>query len=159
MMGAGRMGAGAAGPDDGGVPTPRDLRRVAAVALVLGVPFAVAWLVGDLSTTAATDPDYAIRPPDIPAPVGQLLGALSLALVVAASAALAWSWHRDPPQPGLLSVLLPFVALGAICGFAWRVTTAAVIGANIGTGLVVMFGCPFVVGLLILSGVSAWARR
>lgn len=140
---------------------PRRMRKIAAVVLVLAVPFAVAWVIGE---TTITDVDlryvdYVIRPPDIPAAVELVVGALSAVLVATASAALAWSWHQDPPDPGFLSVLLPLVILGVVLGLAYRILTAAVIGANIGAGLLFLFGGPFMLGLAIWAGISAWLRR
>ncbi|HEV2069935.1 MAG TPA: hypothetical protein VGR26_09090 [Acidimicrobiales bacterium] len=143
------------------MPEPRKMRSIAAVVLVLALPFAVAWAIGE-TTITNVDPkyvDYVVRPPNIPEAVEQVTGALSAVLVVAATAALAWSWKRDPPDPGFLSVLLPLVVVGAILGLGWRVMTAAVIGANIGASLLVLFGSPVILALLILAGVSAWLRR
>lgn len=143
------------------MPEPRKMRTIAAVVLVLAVPFAVAWVIGE-TTITNVDPkyvDYVVRPPDIPVAVELIIGALSTALVVAATAALAWSWKLDPPDPGFLSVLVPLVVVGAILGLGWRIMTAAVIGANIGAGILVLFGSPVILGLLILAGVSAWLRR
>lgn len=125
------------------------------------MPIAVARVVGE-TTITDVDPrfvEYVVRPPDIPVGVELALGSLSAVLVGAATAALAWSWSREPPEPGFLSVLLPLVALGAILGFGWRVMTAAVIGANIGAVLLVVFGSPVVLGLVIWAGVAAWLRR
>lgn len=133
-------------------------RRVAAFVLVLTTPFAVALLVGDLSTTTNPNPDYALRPPDLPAAVEQGIGVLSLVLALVSTAVLTETWRRDPPLPGFLSVLLPLVAVGAMLGLAWRVMTAAVIGANIGAGLLFVVGTPMVIALLIVAGVSALTR-
>lgn len=47
------------------------------------------------------------------------------------------------------SVLVPLMAAGFITGAGWRVMTAGVIGANIGAGLVVLFGSPLVAALLV----------
>lgn len=58
-----------------------------------------------------------------------------------------------------LSVLVPLVVVGAILGLGWRIMMTAVIGANIGAGILVLFGSPVILGLLILAGVSAWLRR
>jgi hypothetical protein len=41
------------------------------------------------------------------------------------------------------------MAAGFITGAGWRVMTAGVIGANIGAGLVVLFGSPLVAALLV----------
>ena len=138
-------------------PTTR--RRIAATVLVLAVPFAVAFLIGDLSTTDVADPDYVIRPPDVPDAVGWAFGVTSLVLVVASTAWLVQAWRREPPQPGFLSVLVPLLLLGVIVGAVWRVFTAAVIGANIGAGILMLFGWPIVVALVAFTGISAWVRR
>ncbi len=138
---------------------PSVLRRIAATVLVLAVPFAVAFLIGDLSTTDVADPDYVIRPPDVPDVVGQALGMASLVLVVASTGMLVQAWRRGPPQPGFLSVLVPLLLLGVIGGAVWRVFTAAVIGANIGAGILMLFGWPIVLALVAFTGISAWVRR
>lgn len=87
------------------------------------------------------------------------VGALGLVVVVASVGVIAWSWRRARPEPGLLPVLLPPAAIGMISGFTWRVMTAAVIGANIGAGLLVMGGTPVVLALAVLALVSACTRR
>ncbi|MDQ3570584.1 MAG: hypothetical protein M3396_08185 [Actinomycetota bacterium] len=138
---------------------PSSVRNLGAVVLVVAFPVAVAWVIGDLSTTDDPRPDYAIRPPDIPPAMEHALGAFSLVAVVASTAALVWAWRREPPRPGWLSVLVPLVVAGAIAGLGWRVMTAGVIGANIGAGLTVLFGTPVVIALIILACVSAWRRR
>lgn len=145
--------------DDGEVTNPSSARNVAAVVLVLAVPVAVASLVGDLSETNDPRPDYVIRPPEIPIALGLTLAALSVLLVIVSTAVIVSSWRWERPQPGWLSVLLPVLAVGAIVGLAWRVLTAAVIGANIGAGLMVLLGTPVVVALIVFAGISAWRRR
>jgi hypothetical protein len=82
----------------------------------------------------------------------------SLFLAIAAVAALVWSWLTEPPPPGWAPVVAPLVVVGAIIGLAYRALTAAVIGANIGAAIMVIFGAPLVVGLLLASFVSAWRR-
>jgi hypothetical protein len=138
---------------------PSLLRKVATTMLVLAVPFAVAFLIGDLSTTSVDDPDYFIRPPDIPDVAALVLGMASLVLVVTSTAVLVWAWRREPPQPGLVSVLVPLLILGVIAGAVWRVFTAEVIGANIGAGVLVLFGWPIVLALVAFAGIMAWVRR
>ncbi len=87
------------------------------------------------------------------------VGAVSVAVVVAGTAAIGWSWRRDPPRPGFLSVLVLLVAVGALLGLAWRVVTAGVIGANIGAGVMLLFAPPAVLVLIAFAAVAAWRRR
>ena len=48
----------------------------------------------------------------------------------------------------------PLVALGLMAGVGWRILTAGGIGANIGAGLLIIFGTPIAAGLLLWS--LAW---
>lgn len=115
--------------------------------------------VGDFSETDDLRPAYFIRPPDIPAVVEHTVGGISLAAVITTTVALACAWRREPPEPGWLSVLLPLLAVGVIAALAWRVMTAAVMGANIGAGMIVLFGTPVVIALIAFATISAWRRR
>ncbi len=123
---------------------------VLGLGLVLAIPVATWWLVGDLSTVPATaDPQYAIRPWPIDPDIARAMGVGSLVLAAAVIAGLGWaSWQ------GLLdglwwSVLIPLAMAGGISGGGWRVMTAGVDGANIGAGLLFLFGGPVIVSLLI----------
>lgn len=50
-----------------------------------------------------------------------------------------------------VQTVLPLTFLGVFLGAAYRVTTAAVVGANIGGGLAFLFGIAFVPSMLILA--------
>ncbi|PNG16050.1 hypothetical protein, partial [Streptomyces cahuitamycinicus] len=52
-------------------------------------------------------------------------------------------------------VLGPLVVLGLMAGVGWRILTAGGIGANIGAGLLIIFGTPVAAGLLLWA--LAWA--
>lgn len=121
-----------------------------ALALVLAVPVATWWLVGDLSTVPASmGPDYAFRPWPIGPAVARAAGIGSLAVGGMAVAALGWASLRRSLAARWWAVLVPLLAAGFIAGAGWRVMTAGVIGANIGAGFVIMFGGPLVLGLVI----------
>jgi hypothetical protein len=62
---------------------------------------------------------------------------------------LLWFTVRHLFDARWWSVLVPLMAAGFIAGAGWRVMTAGVIGANIGAGLVVLFGSPLVAALLV----------
>ncbi len=120
-----------------------------ALALVLAVPVAAWWLVGDLSTVPASmSPDYAFRPWPISPAAARAAGIGSLAVAGMAAAALGWAALRRRLDARWWAVLVPLLAAGFIAGTGWRVMTAGVIGANIGAGLVVLVGGPIVLGLL-----------
>jgi hypothetical protein len=48
---------------------------------------------------------------------------------------------------------------GMIMAYGYRVMTAGVIGANIGAGIIIMFGTPLVLGLLVSAAVLAKRSR
>jgi hypothetical protein len=56
-------------------------------------------------------------------------------------------------------VVVPLAVVGAILGLAYRTMTAAVIGVNIGAGIMILVGTPVVVGLTIVSLTAACRRR
>ena len=121
-----------------------------ALILVLAVPVAAWWLVGDQSTVPVSmDPDYAFRPWRIGPVAARAAGLGSLAAGGVAAAVLIGVTLRGRLDVRWWAVLVPLLAAGSIAGAGWRVLTAGVIGANIGAGLVVMEGGPVVAGLLI----------
>ncbi len=62
---------------------------------------------------------------------------------------LVWFTVRHLFDARWWSVLVPLMAAGFITGAGWRVMSAGVIGANIGAGIVVLFGVPLVAALLV----------
>jgi len=127
-----------------------------ALILVLAVPVAAWWLVGDQSTVPASmDPDYAFRPWSIGPVAARAAGIGSLAAGGAAAAVLIGLTLRRRLDVRWWAVLVPLLAAGAIAGAGWRVLTAGVIGANIGAGLVVFGAGPIVLGLLIWALASS----
>jgi hypothetical protein len=132
----------------------RALARWAVVAsaliLVLAMPVAAWWLVGDQSTVPVSmDPDYAFRPWRIGPMAARAAGIGSVAADGVAAAVLLGVTLRGRLDVRWWAVLVPLLTAGFIAGAGWRVLTAGVIGANIGAGLVVMVGGPIVLGLLI----------
>lgn len=122
---------------------------IAAIGITVTTPVVTAWLLGDLSEApAGVQGDYFIRPPDLGA--GEhVIGALCATIDVIA---LGWLVHTSRSRrldPRWWFVIGALMAAGALIGFAWRVMTAASIGANIGVGLVVFFGGPILLGLLV----------
>src|SRR5215469_11876127 len=122
----------------------------ASAGLVLAFPVATWWLVGDLSTVAASEhPDFAFRPFDVSGGAERAAGLASALLAAAMLLMLVWFTVRHLFDPRWWTVVVPLMAAGFITGAGWRVMTAGVIGANIGAGFVVMFGTPLVAALLV----------
>lgn len=96
-----------------------------------------------------------VEPPSISADAALALGIVATVLLVASVVALLVASRRRAFDPGWWSVLLPLMGAGVIAGFSGRVITAGVIGANIGGGLVILFGVPIVLALIGWAGVRA----
>jgi hypothetical protein len=127
----------------------RQLATVAAVLLVLAVPVATWWLVGDQSTTSSDNADYLLRPPfRFSNRVTRALGTGALAVTVAAATLLIVASASHSFNPKWWSLVGPLLLLGILLGLGWRVLTAGVIGANIGAGLFVFAAGPVMLALV-----------
>ncbi|MHC0431712.1 hypothetical protein ACX6XY_16245 [Streptomyces sp. O3] len=133
---------------------------LAAVLLIAAATVGTWWLIGQ-QTLDVADPDYAVRPWNIPDDVEKALGAGAM-LTLAVTVPLFVEWTRIRRlEPAWWSVLGPLLAVGAVAALGQRVMTAEVIGANIGAGLVVLFGAPVaaLVTVLSLGRAAQLARR
>ncbi len=127
--------------------------RLVVITLLLATPVAIWWMVGDLSTIdpSQVEPDYVIRPLGVSAEAERMIGISASLLVLVAAGGLATVTIRASVNPRWWFVVLPLLVAGAFCGLALRIGTAAVIGANIGWGLVVVAGPPFICAMLLTS--------
>jgi len=151
---------------------PPGWAAVTAVALVVAMPVATWWLVGDQTSPfmkqrmnaavkdpaiqAGLDPDYMYRPFDIAPATERAAGVVAVMLVVAAVVVLILASLTGRLHVGWWGVLGALSLAGTVCGSGWRVMTAAVDGANIGGGMVIMFGGPLVLGLVAAALWGAW---
>lgn len=128
------------------------------VVLVLAVTVA-AWYLGgfwhDLRGSDFVDPDYFIRPFPISKAAERITGVSAVLVTVAAGSWLTWASVQHSFDLRWWSVLGPLVASAALIGFAWRIFTAQVIGANIGAGCLILFGGPLLLVLLYWAVYSA----
>jgi hypothetical protein len=133
---------------------------LAAVALVVAMPVATWWLVGDLTEDSAIragyDPDYLFRPFDIAPATERAAGVVAVVLVVAAVVVLPLAWRTGRLHAGWWAVLGMLSLVGAGCGWGWRVMTAGVSGANIGGAIVLYLGGPIGLGLVWVALRRAW---
>lgn len=151
---------------------PRPLRRrvsiigrVSATVLVLAAPLATWWLVGpnpgseiEAGPTVPTntaDFDYMFHPPSIDPAVERAVGGGATVAVLVAAIALVFTARSGRIDRRWWLPIVGLVAAGAFAGFGERVVTAAVIGANIGGGLVILFGAPLALALVLGSLVRA----
>ena len=144
---AGGAVAGAAGPQEAGV---RWLVLAGAVALVLAVPVAAWWRVGDRYSTLYPSPisSSVIRPFPVSPAVERAAGRGAVLAAIVAATWLTWASLRHGFDLRWWSVLGPLLPAGILAGFGWRVLTARMDGANIGAGCVILSVGPAVAALL-----------
>jgi hypothetical protein len=65
--------------------------------------------------------------------------------------------HRREITFAEIRALAPLLFFGIFCGYAWRVTTAGVIGANIGGALLMMLA-PFLLLAMAVWSLVLWRR-
>ncbi|MEU6715087.1 hypothetical protein ABZ897_26790 [Nonomuraea sp. NPDC046802] len=134
----------------------------AAIACVVATPVAVWWLVGDLSAPvpAGAPLDYTLRPPALPAWAEWVIGIVAVLVTGVSLVLLVRASRRSRFDPRWWAALVPALTAGALAGLGWRVVTAGTIGPNIGAGLALMLGVPFVALLLLWAiGWSAHLLR
>jgi hypothetical protein len=133
---------------------------VAAVALLVAVPVATWWLVGDQTTPRVKQlrqgdpypPDYAVFPPpfQIAPATERAVGVVAVALVVVAVVVLVVAWLTGRLHVGWWGVLGLLGLVGAGWGWMWRVMTAVVDEPDF-SGIVVVMMVPIGLGLVLVA--------
>lgn len=131
---------------------------VARVVLLSASPVVAWWLVGDLSEGADAE-DYLFKGPELSKTQQLRLGLLAAVLFVAAAAVLGALLRQRRVSWVELRSALPLLLAAFFCGFAWRVVTARVGGANIGGGILLMVAPIFLIGMIAWSWILARISR
>ena len=114
-------------PDQAAGRRPPWWAGVAAVALVMAVPVATWWLVGDQTDPELLrrlqafggEPYYTVRPLDIAPAAERAVGVVAVVLVVAAVVVLVGAWLTGHLHVGWWGVLGVLSLVGAGWGFMW----------------------------------------
>lgn len=107
--------------------------------------------IGDLSEPSGTD--YAMEP-------WRFGRTITVTAVIASAIAGAWSvlallLVRRMRTRLWRQAVVVFTGTAVIAGYCYRVMTAAVIGANIGAGMVILFGLPLIAFGVVQSKLMA----
>lgn len=137
--------------------------RLASVLLILAAPVATWWLVGpNPGDGLGSDPmlrpddyDYLFHPPAIDATMERVGGWAAVAVAALGVALLVVEARHGRIDRRWWPPIVGMTLVGAIIGLAGRVMTAAVVGANIGDGFMLLFGPPVV--LVLVIGSIVWS--
>lgn len=124
--------------------------RSATVLLLATFPISIWWLVGDLSEGAGA-PDRMFEAPELTSTQEFLIGLVAVVLFVVSLGFVLAALRQHRLRWAEVLPAVPFLLAGAYAGFAGRVVTARVSGANIGGGMLILLA-PFVA-----IGTIAWA--
>lgn len=131
--------------------------------LVLAAPVATWWLVGpNPGDEIGSDPmlrpddyDYLFHPPAIDATIERAGGRAGVVIVLLAVALLVVEARHGRIDRRWWPPIVAMTLVGVIIGLAGRVMTAAVVGANIGGGFILLFGPPVL--LVLVIGSIVWS--
>jgi len=132
---------------------------VAGIVAVLVSPVVAWWVTEEITRSSmltGPDLDYVMHPVDLSLAVQRGIGITATAILLGALTLLM----RDR-RKGILAGFNLLILAGAIVGYAYAVFTWGSIGANIGVGLVIMFGTPSfaICVLLAVRGLYRVRRR
>lgn len=135
-------------------------RWIAAVGVIAAVP-AAWWIAGVFAGTTdeSADPDYMWQPIGLSDSAATVIGVTSTLVVITASAVIVRGLRSGSIPTRWLGVVVPLALAAAYSGTTYAVATAPVVGANIGGGILVLFGLPIVPALLVVAGATAYSMR
>jgi hypothetical protein len=132
---------------------------LAGVALLVTLPVAAWWVVGDLSFRGSDDLDYFVRPPAVSPALERFAGVGALAVALVATAALAVATGRRRLHPRWWLAVPPLIGAGLLTGIFGRVMSAGGIGVNFGAIFALVLGVPVVLSLVLTSVLAAVVLR
>jgi hypothetical protein len=138
---------------------PTLVKFLAGLAPVLASPIITYALLGDQSSTKDPNPDYFLRPPTISPSTVTTIALIATALALVGLGVLVPRWKEGSLHPAWKRMVVCLVVCGILIGGFYRVATAAVIGANIGAGVMVLFAGPALLALLVGAFYSARKAR
>lgn len=136
---------------------PSLTKSIAGSVLLIVTPVVSWWVVGD-SPERVENPTYILQPHSLSASTERTLGIGAFVLWVGALVVLIESRRSIDLRKG--AGFACFVGSAAIVGSGYRVLTWGASGANLGGGLVVLFGVPLILVLVTLGvALFVWGRR
>jgi hypothetical protein len=140
-------------------PLPTWVKFLAGLAPVLASPVITYALMGDQSSTTDPNPNYFIHPLSISPSTVTTIALIATVLALLGLGVLVPRWNEGSLHAAWKRVVVCLVVVGVIVGAFYRVATAAVIGANIGAGVMVFFAGPLLLALLAGAVFSARKAR
>lgn len=121
--------------------------------IALATPFLVWFAIGDLSFpgTGGLFLDYGYGPYQVGPESGYVVGGAAAVVAAVSIADLVFRTRQGIADRWSWAVVAALVVAGALAAAGWRTMTAGGRGANIGGGLVLLFGPVLLAGLLALA--------
>jgi hypothetical protein len=131
----------------------------AGVAPVLAAPLITYAMIGDHSEIDLAHADYVVHPPAVSQATLTTYALFAGALALFGLGLLVPRWKEGSIDPRWKLIVTILVLCGMLTGGIYRVATFATSGANIGFGVLVLFGGPLLLALLAAAGVAAFKLR
>jgi Co/Zn/Cd efflux system component len=123
---------------------------IASVALIAATPPATYFVVGDQSEPGARRYlDYFWTPPSWSTTTVTIVGVTALVVVAASALVIGHGRRSHVITRTTLTIDALLAVAGVFVAWFYRICTAGVGGANIGAGLVILFGTPLLLTLLV----------
>lgn len=133
--------------------------RIALATTVVTAPVLLASVPGGWFDEDVEGLNRNVQPLDLPDALHVAICVLAVAALAVACPVLLSPAGRQALGRTDVRVAAPLLFAGLYAAFTYRVLTAAVTGANIGGGLLLLVGVPLVPGLIVLAAVNAWSAR
>ena len=118
----------------------------------------LAWIAIGHRSVDDPHPDYVIHPPRIPAGVTVAAGIVALLVAAAFVAVFSRTARRSTRARRFLPVIAMLAVTGVFVALTGRMLTDGVIGANIGAGMMILFGGPIILSLQVFVVIRSWAK-
>ena len=138
---------------------PKPVLGLAGLMPVVAAPIITYALMGDQSSTNDPNPNYFIKPLAVSPSTVTTVASIATAMAMLGLAVLIPRWKTGTVHPAWKRVVVCLVLCGILLGGFYRVATAAVLGANIGAGVMVLFAGPAFLALLAGAVFSAIRAR
>lgn len=134
---------------------PTAVLFAAGLAPVLAAPLVTYALIGDHSEVDPAHADYVIHPPSVSSVTVNTVALFATMLALFGLGLLIPRWRQRTLHPGWRPVVVLLMIVGMLVAAIYRVATFGTTGANIGFGVLLIFGAPCAIAFAVGAAVAA----